>query len=124
MTAREEADKLISETVERFDDLSVTVQVRVHLYCVDFEVWEHSEATGPEGVKSMIYGDKWEETRTEENRFLSGHVKWDGCINWMIDDQAGNCMSHGCSREDVTKIGVLLGKLWDLGQRCPNWDEV
>ena len=44
--------------------------------------------------------------------FAHGFVKWDGCSNWQIDAQ-DHVMLHGCSRDDLFRIGAILAACWD-----------
>jgi hypothetical protein len=54
--------------------------------------------------------------------FLHGEVKWDGCSNWHFDEQE-RVMLHGCSRDDLTKIGAIMAACWDwTAELCPKWD--
>lgn len=51
-----------------------------------------------------------------------GYVKWDGCSNWWFDI-AKDIALHGCEKEDLTRIGKVLGICWDWTKEiCPSWD--
>ena len=54
--------------------------------------------------------------------FASGWVKWNGCSDWRFDTQ-DRCMIHGCSREDLSRIGEALSRCWDATKEVlPAWD--
>ena len=44
--------------------------------------------------------------------FASGFIRFDGCanVNWHGD----RGMMHGCGREDMTRLGPLFDRLYDL----------
>jgi hypothetical protein len=53
--------------------------------------------------------------------YLHGEVKWDGCSNWHFDEQ-DRVMIHGCSREDLERLGQILTFCWDqASELCPGW---
>jgi len=53
--------------------------------------------------------------------FIHGEVKWDGCSNWHFDEQ-DRVMIHGCCKEDVERLGLILGICWDMTKDlCPHW---
>jgi hypothetical protein len=41
---------------------------------------------------------------------IHGSVKWDHCSNWNFTDQ----YIHGCTRDDLLNIGVVLSRCWDI----------
>jgi hypothetical protein len=43
----------------------------------------------------------------------SGHLKWDGCLNWQTSE---TCMAHACTPEDIDRFAAALKKLWSLGK--------
>ncbi len=58
----------------------------------------------------------------DADKFLRGHVKWDGCSNWEIEpDQIA--MLHFCDKEQAQNVGVLFGRIYDLAAKfIPRWD--
>lgn len=53
--------------------------------------------------------------------YLHGDVKWDGCSNWIFDEQE-RCMLHGCRRKDVQRFGDILSACWDWAKELlPNF---
>lgn len=54
------------------------------------------------------------DTLCDAQPFLHGFVKWDGCSNWSFDQQDEGMMLHGCCRNDLTRIGEVMGRCWDI----------
>jgi hypothetical protein len=86
---------------------------------VEFEVYEITGMafTDSAGVSHPPSFDVNEElAATEDMReadvFLHGSVKWDGCSNWMFDEQ-DRCMLHFCEKESAANIGVLFTRLYE-----------
>lgn len=98
-------------------DLSFTVIAMVHSHSVVFTIYE---IMAWEEGDVPLYGDYSDSLETAAV-FLHGSVKWDGCSNWHFDAQDA-CMLHGCSREDLTRMGEVMGRCWDwAAQLLPNW---
>lgn len=54
----------------------------------------------------------------ERVRF-SGHLKWDGCMNWSTEN---SLMYHFCDIEDAELLHQAFQKIWDLGpENIKNW---
>jgi hypothetical protein len=51
------------------------------------------------------------ETIKEAMPEWTGHVKWDGCSNFII---TGENYIHNCDREGLVKIGLALAKCYDI----------
>lgn len=113
--------------IKQLDDLDFTVVATSHDYRVEYVVYEivaRDVGTGnrchpmPDGNSSGNTTTQLSEARV----FLHGQVKWDGCSNWHFDEQ-DHLMLHGCGKEDLTRIGAVLGAMWDwTAELCPNWD--
>ena len=56
------------------------------------------------------------ETTEEADVFIHGYVKWDGCSNWYFDEQ-DRSMIHGCRKEDIVNLGLILGECWDYAKQ-------
>lgn len=56
---------------------------------------------------------KYTQKLEEAEIFLKGTVKWDGCSNWLFPDE---CV-HGCSREDLSRIGEVMAYCYDWTDR-------
>lgn len=91
-------------------------------YHVDFKVWELITFSAP--VMFGEFGENMSEKPDDHKPFIDGAVKWDGCSNFDFPELK-ECMLHGCSRQDLTDIGILLGRIWDqCVALCPNAAEV
>lgn len=44
-------------------------------------------------------------------KMLHGNIKWDGCSHNYFGDKGG--YYHGCSRNDVVRIGKILEFVWE-----------
>lgn len=106
-------------------ELNIFIVMKVFRHYVDFVVYEiigfeedetplfqkKGSPTSPVFVDDIKYAEV----------FAHGSVKWDGCSNWHIDAQ-DDVMLHGCSREDLIRVGEILAKCWDLTEAyCPHW---
>ena len=103
--------------VKHFQDIRFTVVASVpDEYQVDYRVYEivgtradgrplWQDATASHGPAPI-------ETLEKAELFLHGFVKWDGCSNWHFDAQ-DSLMLHGCSREDLTRLGEIMAQCWD-----------
>lgn len=105
-------------------DIDFTVVATVQEYHVDFVAYDVVGVDGditywhrkgasmhPDPVTSL----------SDAEVFLHGGVKWDGCSDWYFDVQDA-VMLHGCCREDIARIGDLLGRCWDYAkENLPNW---
>lgn len=120
-----------------FLDLGYQAFYKVYDYRIEFTVYECFETTQtlPDGntLVEIMYqkGNDWTADPTESKVILEGYVKWDGCSNWDFhpadtgaepDGTQHRHMKHGCTKEDLTNYGVLLGRLWDLGSKIPHWN--
>ena len=43
---------------------------------------------------------------------FSGHVKWDGCMNWQTNN---NCMAHFCAEDNLNSMIEAFRAAWVLG---------
>jgi hypothetical protein len=79
------------------------------------------ECTGEEMDGTPLYGEGFISDPSVVPPFLSGDVKWDGCSNW--DWHTSECMQHFCTKDSAVKIGVLMGRLYDLAaEMIPGFD--
>lgn len=111
--------------VRHFPDLGYSVVAEPHGHHVSFNV---HEIVGVEENGTVL----WQRAGSAFNReyatsideaqiFLHGDVKWDGCSNWHFDEQ-DRVMLHGCSREDLTNMGAVMGQCWDWAKELlPNF---
>lgn len=106
-------------------DLSFTIVAEPEEYLVKYTIFdiEGIEADGTPlfyRKGGRFYSDS---TRSVEEAdiYLHGYVRWDGCSNWHFDEQ-DNADLHGCSRQDLMRIGEILTQCWDwTAKLCPNW---
>lgn len=114
--------------IKHFEDLGFTVVAkRVETYLVEYAVYR---IYGRESKGELYWpaSDKSNDDITNDlakaEIFLHGEVKWDGCSNWHFDEQ-DRVMLHGCSREDLTEIGEIMGICWDwTAELCSGWDHI
>lgn len=45
---------------------------------------------------------------------ITGNLKWDGCINWMLPN---NVMYHFCEEDDANLLNETFKKVWELGPK-------
>lgn len=80
-----------------WEDVGFTVLAAVGDYVVEFSIYDVHEPGEPINDDARVV--------------LHGHVKWDGCSNWMTP--SGNYDIHCCEREHLTNIGEALARCWD-----------
>ena len=112
--------------IKHFVEIGYSVEFKVGHCYVDFKVYAHDGVCCDSGMPffhakdSPSYPDPVE-TTAEADVFASGDVKFDGCSNWNIDENA-RAMLHGCSRDDLLNIGKVLAECWDIAkERLPNF---
>jgi len=117
----------IAWTTRTLHEIGYTIRGRLdeNGYYVEVEAYEMS-ASNPvlfRKKNSSTAKDRYIEDLENAERFLSGHVKWDGCSNLCIDECYDGSKMHFCGKSDATKIGVLLGAIYDLAyDLMPNAD--
>jgi hypothetical protein len=110
-----------------FNDLFFTVVATVNEYDVAFVGYQIEGLVLPEETPEWHKkgGATWPDgtdNLDDAEVYFHGFVKWDGCSNWHIDEQ-DRVMLHGCSREDLTNLGEVLARCWDMtAELLPNWD--
>lgn len=93
------------------DDIGYVIHFEARDYHVNFVIYT---LAGIEWVTNKIlYEPNFCESTDLADVFLHGSVKWDGCSNWHFDEQ-DRVMIHGCSRDDLEGIGLLLTKCFDI----------
>lgn len=94
-------------------------------HVIDFEVIEEfgkeqdgSPIWGNDEGPSMEPATSWETASV----YLSGGLKWDGCINMQFDAQ-DRAMLHFCGKKDAMRLGAIMERIYDhLGPIIPAWD--
>jgi hypothetical protein len=51
---------------------------------------------------------------SEARRYMHGSIRFDGCVNFMFDACAENCMLHECGRGGFRQTADMLEKLYDV----------
>lgn len=83
-------------------------------FSVSFKVWRCDQC-GNEGVtagaKALLIDscNGLMDEKSDDELFLDGHVKWDGCSNFHFPD---SCY-HFCRVKDAAAVGVLLQRLYE-----------
>lgn len=128
MTTREEfQDPILSTHVRHDRELWLSIAAQVYSHRVEFQIYVITSFEGrvEDGAPSWEAVDEaGNETENLEaaTKLLSGHVKWDGCSNWNFDYQETGMMYHGCSRQNIQRIGDVMGQCWDwTAELLPNF---
>ena len=102
--------------IKHIREFGFTIVATPRRHSVDYVIYEHEGYTSAGDPlfheRGALMAPKPVETIEESEPYLHGSVKWDGCSNWHIDEQDRN-MIHGCSKEDLTRIGCILGVCWE-----------
>ena len=103
----------------RYDDLELHVVATPYEYYVDFDVYRLTLYDDGEGTPLKFINENIPTLDiTKAERFLTGHIKWNCCSNFLFDD--GDYL-HSCTREELTRFGELFNRLFDLTLTlCPN----
>jgi hypothetical protein len=130
IVAAENQDSGVSRN---FPELQFTAVAVDHEYYVEFTVYEIAGWT--DGERKGIYDvPLWQKAGShmspdpvdslrDAEVYLHGSVKWDGCSNWWFDEQERGCVLHGCSKDDLLRIGNIMAACWDwTSEICPTWE--
>lgn len=86
-------------------------------YC-DFKIYRVAGTTC-DAEETLVFGPNCEPFHDGLETELTGSVKWDGCSNW----DNGDDMLHGCNRQHLIDLGLLLAACWDwAAELIPHWD--
>ncbi len=79
---------------------------------VDFFIHAIAMGDKPEYIDhSASFGPTFTETPNKENSFVSGFLKWDGCINYVYTQQE-RCMLHECGPASFSRLEKLFHTLY------------
>lgn len=107
--------------------LQFRIEATVGEYHVDFVIREiaawYCDTNTPAYIRAgATSGMDTTDDPAQAQVFAHGSVKWDGCSDWHIDAQ-DDCMLHGCTREDLTRIGEILARCRDwTAELLPTWN--
>lgn len=110
---------------KHFKDLDFTVVATPYSHWVEYAIYDIEGYTSIDNMPLWHKADSEEypdcvESLSEAEVYISGSVKWDGCSNWNIDENERG-MLHGCSRQDIQRIGDIMAQCWDwTSQLIPN----
>jgi hypothetical protein len=105
--------------IKQFKNLDFVAIAEPGEYGVDYKVYDVVTWTDEDALYRK--DDEFIGDIGDADLYLSGCVKWDGCSNWYFDEQ-DRVMLHGCSREDLTRLGEVMAQCWDwTAELCPNW---
>ena len=113
----EEAFSIVHSKIA--EDLGFAIIAYVYPYRVEYQIFKNSDLDLPEGSWAPY---EFEVDLPQEDLYLHGSVKWDGCSNWHFDEQ-DRVMLHGCDRKDLLNIGEVMALCWDwTPDLCKNWN--
>lgn len=120
-------DGLYYRYTEHFQDVYTIVAHKEitedgNVYTIHFSVYEimamipskEDEDTIVVWYNKVEGGGELVSDENEAERFLHGHVKWDGCSNWLFDETAEGLMLHFCSKDGAALIGRLLSRCYEI----------
>lgn len=108
-----------------FDDIGFVVLATPGEYTADFNVYEISGHEGTAaGPMLFAQGNGYTTDLGDADIFVHGTVKWDGCADWLFNENAQNVMLHGCSRDRWAHLGEVLVRCWDAASGLvERWDQ-
>lgn len=107
-------------TWEDIKDTSLEVHIRVRLAneaCMDFEVYALTLWDDGMGDPYKFIGADLKPTPDINTAppLIRGMIKFDGCSHSNFGDEHGYI--HGCSREEMTRIGKIYELLFDIATK-------
>ncbi len=110
-----------------FKDLWYYVVAEPGEYKVEYKIYE-VEGQGKDGdpffhrAGEASHPSSGEVALADAEIYAQGHVKWDGCSNWNIDEQE-RVMLHFCTKEQILNLGRVMAECWDMtAELCEHWD--
>ena len=125
----QEEVKLPVQFYKATEEFRFTIIAEPHEHYCEFKCYEaYGDFDEPNGIYYDITDSASTPNPTDDldkaQVYLSGTVKWDGCSNLDFDINEG-CAIHFCGRKDISKVGKLLERLYDLAaQLIPRWDAI
>jgi hypothetical protein len=104
-----------TETIRDVDKYEIVVtNLQSHFF--DFVVYE---VIGRDEAGNRFYNGEGYDCspdlvgdRDKAQKFLDGSIKWDGCVNFSVEDEP----IHFCSRSDAIEFGKILPEIYDMGK--------
>jgi hypothetical protein len=101
--------------------LNFTITAVVHEHHVEFNGYEIKNIDEPpayEGPSGELVSDP-----SQAVKFFHGFVKWDGCSNWMFDENAREVYLHACDRDILRNVVEAMSVCWDwTADLLPTWN--
>jgi hypothetical protein len=110
----DEQAQTVKVTVMR--DIGFTVIATPYSHCADYVIYDIVGFDQDDKPLYLNEDDPYRDPTDDLSKadvFAHGHVKWDGCSNWHFDRQ-DEVMIHGCGRSDLSRIGDVLARCWDM----------
>jgi hypothetical protein len=117
---------MTEKKITQFDDITYTVRHWLHPngIVLEFEAFHiagldlsaDKRYYTRKGASGFTDNPVLDGNLDEAQIFVKGGIKWDGCSNYIMPEHQDNSMTHGCSREDLTEVGDLLGRIWDIAK--------
>jgi len=92
---------------------------------LDYEIWEVAGTTDEGPFIPSLYNGMEEMGIQEENMYLYGFIKWDGCCQWTFN-QTENCtfVHHETRNTALAFWALVVNTIYDLGKELiPTWWE-
>lgn len=87
----------------------------IHFWRKGNEDWQPVYFRVFDACQAKSVGDKdWRWELVNNDWFLDGHVKWDGCINWQTNPE---CMAHGCSPSYAQEMTNIFQAIFHIAKR-------
>lgn len=105
-----------NELIKHLDNLGCSIVAKPDEYHVEYEIYAH-EGYGYNDDDVHYYHKKGADSFDpvpdyhDAEYVFKGSVKWDGCSNWDLNPI--DCQFHGCSKEHLINIGLILGEAWE-----------
>jgi hypothetical protein len=104
--------------IEHWDDEAITVIFTHDEYAVYFRAVEiiATAIVGPGDFKAdrgwtkkgAVNSSELVYDPMEAERYIDGHVKWDGCSNINFGDESSDGYMHFCGREGIEQMSKVL----------------
>ena len=84
---------------------------------LDFKIWNCNWGAKPYFIDSIASTPEYYDDRTKAAPYISGSIKWDGCINYLYTENWENtCMLHHCGIHDFEREFMVFKKLYSVAK--------